>query len=47
MTAHWEEYGRNFFTRYDYEEVESDKANAVMAHLRSIIASPAGTIGKK
>lgn len=33
ITAHWKKYGRNFFSRYDYEEVESDAANAVMAHI--------------
>lgn len=35
---HWKAYGRNFFSRYDYEEVESDKANAMMAHVRDVIA---------
>lgn len=34
---HWRKYGRNFFSRYDYEEVESDKAEAVMAHVRDVI----------
>eukprot|EP01025_Chloroclados_australasicus_P023638 TRINITY_DN23922_c0_g1_i3.p1 TRINITY_DN23922_c0_g1~~TRINITY_DN23922_c0_g1_i3.p1 ORF type:complete len:565 (-),score=101.93 TRINITY_DN23922_c0_g1_i3:350-2044(-) len=27
---HWQKYGRNFFSRYDYEAVESDAANKVM-----------------
>lgn len=27
-------------SRYDYEGVESDKAEAVMSHLRDIIADP-------
>lgn len=27
---HWNKFGRNFFARYDYEEVDSDKAKAVM-----------------
>jgi len=41
---HWKKYGRNFFSRYDYEEVESDKANAMIAHVREVIAkSPKGT----
>jgi phosphoglucomutase len=40
----WEEYGRNFFSRYDYEEVDSGKAKAVMDQVRSVIdASPPGT----
>ena len=32
---HWAKYGRNYYTRYDYEEVPSDAANGVMQHLRS------------
>lgn len=33
---HWKEFGRNFFSRYDYEAVESDKADAMVAHLREV-----------
>lgn len=33
VTSHWKKYGRNYFARYDYEEVESDAANAMMDHL--------------
>eukprot|EP00049_Salpingoeca_infusionum_P027931 m.35081 g.35081 ORF g.35081 m.35081 type:complete len:591 (-) comp9846_c0_seq1:177-1949(-) len=31
LYSHWEEYGRNYFTRYDYETVASEAANEVMA----------------
>lgn len=31
----WAKYGRNFYTRYDYEGIESEKADAVMKHLLS------------
>lgn len=24
LESHWKEYGRNYFTRYDYEEVSSE-----------------------
>jgi phosphoglucomutase len=34
VKAHWAKYGRNFYTRYDYENVESEKADAVMNLLR-------------
>jgi len=34
VTAHWREYGRNFYSRHDYEEVEADIANTLMADLR-------------
>ncbi|XP_062200341.1 phosphoglucomutase, chloroplastic [Phragmites australis] len=36
---HWATYGRNFFSRYDYEECESDSANKMMEHLRDVIAN--------
>lgn len=36
VTNHWKEYGRNFFSRYDYEEVSADDANAMMAHLAKV-----------
>ena len=31
---HWSTYGRNYYSRHDYEEVESERANALMAELR-------------
>lgn len=40
----WTTYGRNFFSRYDYEAVESEKADAMMNHVREVIKnSPPGT----
>jgi phosphoglucomutase len=35
VTAHWAEYGRNFYSRHDYEEVESESANRLMDGLRA------------
>lgn len=35
----WETYGRTFFTRYDYENVDSDGANNVVAHLTDLITT--------
>jgi len=40
VKAHWAEYGRNFFTRYDYEEVSMESANLMMAHLAKLIGDP-------
>ena len=34
VREHWTTYGRNYYTRHDYEEVESEAANGLMAHLR-------------
>lgn len=34
---HWRDYGRNFYTRHDYEAIDAGRANELMAHLRSFI----------
>ena len=34
VREHWATYGRNHYTRYNYEEVPSDAAHGVMQHLR-------------
>jgi len=39
VREHWSRFGRNYYTRYDYESVATDKADAVMAHLSEKIAS--------
>jgi phosphoglucomutase len=39
VRAHWNQYGRNFYCRYDYESVPSEGANAMMVHLRSRVSS--------
>ncbi|PWN49799.1 putative PGM2-phosphoglucomutase [Violaceomyces palustris] len=39
LLAHYKTYGRNFFSRYDYEEVESAGASAMMDQLRSKFTS--------
>ncbi|KAL2128183.1 hypothetical protein VTI74DRAFT_9545 [Chaetomium olivicolor] len=36
----WTEYGRTFFTRYDYENVDSDGANKVVGVLKDLVADP-------
>jgi phosphoglucomutase len=38
VREHWREYGRNFFSRYDYEGVCGEAANAMMAHLTALQA---------
>uniref|UniRef100_A0A8C3NDC5 Uncharacterized protein n=1 Tax=Geospiza parvula TaxID=87175 RepID=A0A8C3NDC5_GEOPR len=37
MKDHWQKYGRNFFTRYDYEEVDADAANKMMKDLEAVM----------
>ncbi|KAG6865087.1 hypothetical protein C0991_005189 [Blastosporella zonata] len=39
LQAHYEEYGRSFFSRYDYEEVPSEGANALVAHINEALKS--------
>merc|ERR1712070_734899 len=36
---HWAKYGRNFFSRYDYEGCASEDANKMVDHLREVIAA--------
>ncbi len=43
LGAHWTRFGRNYYSRHDYEAVESAAANGVMEHLRSQLAGLAGT----
>uniref|UniRef100_A0A8C3TBZ5 Phosphoglucomutase-1 n=2 Tax=Chelydra serpentina TaxID=8475 RepID=A0A8C3TBZ5_CHESE len=37
LKDHWQKYGRNFFTRYDYEEVDADGANKMMKDLETVM----------
>ena len=43
VTQHWATYGRNYYSRHDYEEVDSDAANGLMAALRDKLESLPGT----
>ena len=37
-TKHWATYGRNYYSRHDYEEVETERANALVDELRAKLA---------
>jgi phosphoglucomutase len=39
---HWATYGRNYYTRHDYEEVDSAAANALMDELRGKLPTMVG-----
>ncbi|KAA3513028.1 alpha-D-glucose phosphate-specific phosphoglucomutase [Agrobacterium rosae] len=43
VTQHWAEYGRNYYSRHDYEEVDSDAANTLVSILREKLATLPGT----
>ena len=40
---HWKEYGRNYYSRYDYEGVDADAADKVM---NLLVSKQSGIIGK-
>ncbi|KAJ4973285.1 hypothetical protein NE237_006459 [Protea cynaroides] len=39
VTEHWATYGRHYYTRYDYENVDAGAAKELMAHLIKLQAS--------
>jgi phosphoglucomutase len=38
VREHWAKFGRNFYSRYDYEGLPTEDANGVMTHLRDNFA---------
>ena len=38
VKEHWQLYGRNFYSRHDYEDVDSDRANTLIDNLRNKFA---------
>ncbi|SFS43234.1 phosphoglucomutase [Sulfitobacter marinus] len=42
LAEHWQTYGRDYYSRYDFEAVASDKANRLMDHLRDQLPDLAG-----
>jgi len=44
VTEHWKEFGRNYYSRHDYEAVATDAANQVMQHVRNQFENLQGSI---
>ncbi|MEM0980930.1 MAG: alpha-D-glucose phosphate-specific phosphoglucomutase [Cyanobacteria bacterium P01_H01_bin.58] len=42
VKEHWATYGRNFYSRHDYEGIEKGPANTLMDNLRAAVGSMAG-----
>ena len=42
VRAHWREYGRNYYSRHDYEEVDAGAANGLIDDLRGKLAALPG-----
>ena len=43
LSDHWARYGRNYYSRHDYEALPVDQANALMGDLRARLADLPGT----
>jgi phosphoglucomutase len=43
VEAHWKEYGRNYYARHDYEDIDSAAANGLMDDLRGRLNELPGT----
>ena len=44
MEAHWREFGRNYYSRHDYEDVPADRAAALMDGLREKLPQLPGQV---
>ena len=42
LRDHWADYGRNYYSRHDYEDVDAERASAVMDGLRAKFATLVG-----
>ncbi|MBE9034324.1 alpha-D-glucose phosphate-specific phosphoglucomutase [aff. Roholtiella sp. LEGE 12411] len=42
VREHWKTYGRNYYSRHDYEGVDTDQANTLMENLRSLVPTLKG-----
>ena len=47
VREHWRDYGRNYYSRHDYEEVDAEAANGLMASLRDRMTLLPGSHGIK
>lgn len=44
VKQHWSKYGRDYFTRHDYEAVDSDKANMMIGQLKAKLPNLVGQL---
>jgi phosphoglucomutase len=42
VKEHWQQYGRNYYSRHDYEGVDSDRASTLVTNLRSALPTLKG-----
>ncbi len=43
LTGHWKEYGRNYYSRHDFEALDTGKASAMLDDLKGRLAGLKGT----
>jgi len=41
---HWQIYGRNYYSRHDYEGIDSDRANTLITQLRALLPTLTGKL---
>jgi phosphoglucomutase len=46
LAEHWAKYGRNYYSRHDFEAIETVKADAMMAALRASLAGLPGQMAE-
>jgi len=44
VQEHWRKFGRNYYTRYDYEEIDTEAANGLMNHLQARLTDLPGSV---
>ncbi|MGL4309791.1 MAG: alpha-D-glucose phosphate-specific phosphoglucomutase [Paracoccaceae bacterium] len=44
LTEHWQKFGRNYYSRHDFEAIETGAANAMMTALRDKLPGLPGTV---
>ncbi len=42
VSEHWQTYGRDIYSRHDYEAIDMDTANAMLEHLRNLLPDLTG-----
>jgi len=42
VREHWQRFGRHYYTRHDYEEIETDRAEELMTRLRAVMSDMPG-----
>jgi len=44
MADHWARFGRNYYSRHDFEAIETEKADALMSELRAALPGLVGRV---